>query len=221
MKVAFLFDNDGVLIDSSALHWRSWLLFMEEEKRLSMDHIDFIESFGKRNDLILQEMAPQMPESTRKTWAQRKEEIFRKMAQENITLLPGMENFLKEIAEKNYPRIIASSTPVENLKLFLSATILGKYFDQFKSAEEVAHGKPAPDVFLAAADALGFLPQDCIVIEDAPAGIEAGKRAGCFVVALGTTHEQKNLQGYDLFFPTPFDLNLQEILKSFESWHKN
>lgn len=217
IRPGFLFDNDGVLIDSSEIHWQAWQLFMEEEASLNMTHQEFIDTFGKRNDLILKEISPASTIEQRKKWADRKEEIFRKRAQNAIKLLPGMERFLKEIQEKGYLRIIASSTPVENLKLFLSSTVLGKYFDKFVSADTVPHGKPFPDVFIKAAEEIGIPPEECIVLEDAPAGIEAGKRAGSFVVALGTTHPQENLENYDLFFQSPSDLNLQQILSAFHS----
>ena len=218
MRVAFLFDNDGVLIDSSDLHWLSWQLFMQEEPSLRMEKNDFIHSFGKRNDLILKDLVPDISPEKRKNWADRKEELFRQIAQGRLSLLPGMEIFLKNVLEAKIPHIIASSTPVENLEMFLKNTVLGHYFQHFVSAEEVAHGKPAPDIFIAAAHYLGFEPHECIVFEDAPAGIEAGKAAGCFVVALETTHFKDQLSNYDLLYPSAHALNLEEILHAFTLW---
>lgn len=218
MRVAFLFDNDGVLIDSSAFHWYSWELLMREEPQLKMDRTGFEKGFGKRNDLILEDIAPDVPIETRHSWADRKERLFREYAQGKITLLPGMESFLKKVVQAKIPHIIASSTPSENLKMFLSSTVLGNYFEEYVSAEHVAHGKPAPDIFIAAAQRLGFEPHECIVFEDAPAGIQAGKAAGCFVVALETTHFKENLFNYDLIYPSAEALDLQEILKAYKIW---
>lgn len=219
-NIAFLFDNDGVLIDSSEFHWQSWQLLMEEEPSLKMDRDQFIHGFGKRNDLILKEIFPNAPEEKRRAWAERKEELFRQCARGKISLLPGMERFLKEIEKAGIPRIIASSTPVENLEMYIHSTVLGNYFEHYLSAEEVAHGKPYPDIFLAAAKQLGFDPKDCIVVEDAPAGIEAGKAAGAFVVALETTHTKESLSDYDMIYASPSELDLQEILKAFTVWKK-
>ncbi len=218
--LAFLFDNDGVLIDSSALHWESWLRLMEEEPRIAMTHEAFKRGFGKRNDLILQEIAPDISPELHGHLAERKEELFRECARGHIELLPGMEPFLLELKRLKVPRIIASSTPPENLELFLNSTVLGEYFDAYVSAESVAHGKPAPDVFLAAADQLGLPASSCIVIEDAPAGIESGKAAGAFVIALATTHLAEQLLGYDLLFETPADLDLEVITTAFENWRE-
>lgn len=217
MRVAFLFDNDGVLIDSSELHWESWRRLMQEEPRLEMTKEAFARTFGKRNDLILKELAPHISPETSKKLAERKEEIFRECARGKVELLPGMEEFLQTVQNAKIPHIIASSTPTKNLEMFLSSTVLGKYFEHFVSAEEVAHGKPFPDIFIAAAEHLGFAPHECIVIEDAPSGIEAGKAAGCFVVALETTHAKERLSNYDLIYPSAADLDLQEILNAFQS----
>lgn len=220
MQVAFLFDNDGVLIDSSELHWQSWLHLMSEQPDLKMTRQQFVESFGKRNDLILKELVPHVSKEKRREWAERKEAIFREQAQDKIQLLPGMESFLKTIVNAKIPRIIASSTPRENLDMFISSTVLGNFFQEYLSAEQVPHGKPAPDIFIAAASKIGFDPSDCIVLEDSPAGIEAGKNAGAFVVALETTHKKELLSDYDLIYPTPADLDLQEILNAFTVWKK-
>jgi beta-phosphoglucomutase len=220
-RVAFLFDNDGVLIDSSEFHWLSWQLLMLEVPEFKMDKQAFIKGFGKRNDLILKEVAPHASLETHREWAKRKEELFRECAKGNIQLLPGMEDFLKKVIFLKIPHIIASSTPLENLEMYLSSTVLGNYFDLYLSGEEMEHGKPAPDIFIAAAHRLKFEPQDCVVFEDAPAGIEAGRAAGCFVVALTTTHSKEQLSHYNLIYPSARALDLQEILAAFTLWKNN
>jgi HAD superfamily hydrolase (TIGR01509 family) len=213
MEIGFLFDNDGVLIDSQEFHWRAWQWLMKEENRFFMDERQFLEGFGKRNDLIIREMVPGITQEELNRIAKKKEELFRKAAKENIKLLDGTEKFLQSLVAATIPRIIASSTPVENLRMFLHSTVLGKYFDAFVSSEEVPKGKPAPDVFIEAARRLHLLPNQCIVVEDAPVGIRAGKEAGCFVVAVATTHPMESLNEADLIYPTPRDLNLSQILE--------
>jgi HAD superfamily hydrolase (TIGR01509 family) len=220
MEVAFLFDNDGVLVDSNALHWQSWQLLMKEEPTLQMNEKQFVHMFGKRNDRILQELAPHVPAETRKSWAEKKEEIFRREAKQSITLIPGIVPFLQGVLSAKIPHIIASSAPLANLELFLTATSLGNYFEHYISAESVAQGKPAPDVFVAAAHQLGFTPCQCVVFEDAPAGIKAGKAAPSFVVALETTHPAEELYEADLIYPSAHDLDLAEILAAFTKWSK-
>jgi len=218
MPVAFLFDNDGVLTDTSEFHWRAWEMLMEREPALKIDKNAFQATFGMRNDLILQKVAPHVSKETHIEWTHQKEHIFREIARGEVTLLPGMEHFLKQVAEAKIPHIIASSTPTANLELLVSSTALGKYFTEYLSAENVAHGKPAPDIFIAAANHLGFKPDSCVVFEDAPAGLQAAKAAGCFAVALATTHHPNQLSLYDLIYPSARELDLQEILNAFNLW---
>jgi beta-phosphoglucomutase len=219
-QFAILFDNDGVLIDSHEAHWAAWQRLMQQDRELSFTYSQFESGFGKRNDLILKEVAPAASEAKRVEWALRKEQLFREIAKGKIKLLPGIEDFLKEVKAAKIPRIIASSTPIENLKLYLSATVLGNYFDAFLSAEEVALGKPAPDVFIEAAKRIGFSSTDAIVIEDAPAGIRAGKAAGSFVIALATSHSKEELKGQDLLYASARELHLPAVREAYEAWKK-
>lgn len=219
MTFGFLFDNDGVLMDTTAFHWRSWqLLLKEESSDFKMSEQTFLEGFGKRNELILKTVAPHLHERHQEL-ADRKEELFRECARGRVELLPGIEDFLKELKRRNIPRIIASSTPVENLEMYLESTPLGDYFDLYISGEDVAHGKPAPDIFLEAAKALSLPPKNCFVIEDAPVGITAGKAAGCQVIALGTTHPKEALDGYDYYYSSGVELNA--FLKIFDKLSKS
>ncbi|NGX55616.1 MAG: Beta-phosphoglucomutase [Chlamydiae bacterium] len=219
MVVGFLFDNDGVLIDSCDLLWISWQQLMKEESEVKIDKETFVRGLGKTNALIFREIAPEVSEETRRRWSIRREAIFRELVRGKIELLPGIEPFLKSIKKAKIPRIIASSTAPENLEMYLSSTPLGHYFDSYVSAEETPRSKPFPDIFIAAAERLGLPPEECIVVEDAATGVEAGKSAGCFVVAIGTTHSQEALEGYDLYYSTPHELDLEIILEAFEKWH--
>ena len=85
---------------------------------------------------------------------------------------------------------LATSAPRGNIDAVFAALGIGEYFDAVISSEEVRAGKPEPDVFLAAAAKMGVAPRDCIVIEDAPAGIEAARRAGMKSVGVLTTHRE-------------------------------
>ncbi|MBS0623712.1 MAG: HAD family phosphatase [Verrucomicrobia bacterium] len=212
-NIGFLFDFDGVLADSHDLHWASWQLLQKEDPSFCMTQDQFFSGFGKRNELILKELAPVQSQAQHKKWAYRKEELFRQLAENQLGLLPGMAQFLTQVMQAGIPHIIASSTPVANLEMFLQKTDVGLYFTDFVSAEQVEHGKPAPDIFLAAAQKIEIPPKYCVVFEDAQVGIEAGKAAGCFVVALATTYPTDSLSGYDMIFPHPTALDLDSILK--------
>jgi beta-phosphoglucomutase family hydrolase len=184
-----LFDWDGVVIDSSAQHERSWeILAAEISKPLPVGH--FKAGFGKKNQVIIPEIlrwATDPAEVNR--LADRKETIYRELVrQDGVHILPGARELLAALKEAGIPRAIASSTPRENLESIFAATGLDQWFDAVVCGDDVVNGKPAPDIFLLAAEKLGLAPSDCVVIEDAHAGIEAARRAKMPVLGVATTH---------------------------------
>jgi beta-phosphoglucomutase family hydrolase len=208
-----IFDWDGVVIDSSAQHERSWELLAEEiQKPLPPGH--FKAGFGKKN----QEIIPGLlrwsddPDEIRKLGA-RKEELYRELVREQgVTVLPGARELLEALKAASIPRSVGSSTPRSNLDAIFAATGLDRLFDAVVCGDDVTNGKPAPDVFLLAAERLGLEPMDCLVIEDAHVGIEAAHRAGMKVLAVATTNPLKELTRADSAVPsldgvTPDSLN--------------
>lgn len=217
--VGFLFDNDGVLVDSTSFHWQAWQLLMKEEN-FFFEFKDFAQTFGLTNDAILRFLLPKLSDSERERIGNRKEELFRKCARGKLGIMETMRPFLQEVRQANIPRIIASSTPKENLDMFLESTELGEYFDHYVSADTLKKSKPFPDIFIEAALRIGYRSEDCVVFEDAPAGMKAGRAAKSFVIALCTSHPKEELSNYDLIFPDPSYLKLSVILEEFENWKK-
>ena len=95
--------------------------------------------------------------------------------------MPFVEELLKYLKENNYKIAVASSSDTADIKNNLEKTKLEKYIDEIASGAEVENGKPAPDVFLLAAERLGVDPKDCLILEDSKAGIKAGKASGAMV----------------------------------------
>lgn len=217
--VGFLFDNDGVLVDSTSFHWQAWQKLMKEEG-FFFEFKDFAKTFGLTNDAILSYLLPQLTVEDRERIAKRKEELYRECARGKCGLMKGMRPFLEEIKKADLPRIIASSTPKENLDMFLETTELGEFFDHYVSAETLKKSKPFPDIFLEAAKKIGTKPEDSIVLEDAPAGLQAARAAGSFAIALCTSHPKEELSNYDLVYPDPSHLQLSKVLAEFEAWKK-
>jgi beta-phosphoglucomutase family hydrolase len=189
-----IFDWDGVVIDSSAEHERSWEILSEEISRpLPEGH--FKRGFGKKNEVIIPEILgwAKDPAEISKL-AERKETIYRELVRDRgVQILPGARELLVALRSEKIPRAIGSSTPRQNLEAIFSATGLGEFFDAVACGDDVANGKPAPDVFLLAAQMLALAPADCLVIEDAHAGIEAAHRAGIPVLAVATTNSLSEL----------------------------
>jgi beta-phosphoglucomutase family hydrolase len=193
---AALFDWDGVVLDSSSQHERSWeLLAAESSHVLPPDH--FTRSFGMKNETILPDVLQwtQDPAEIRRL-SLRKEELYRDIIRaEGIDPLPGVRTFLKRLQAAGIPCAIGSSTHRENIDTCLRAFGFTEFFRGIVTAEDVQRGKPDPAVFLLAAAKTGMPPERCVVFEDAPVGIEAALRAGMRVIGVAGTHPEERLRG--------------------------
>ena len=193
-----LFDWDGVVIDSSSQHERSWEL-LAEERGLFLPEGHFKAGFGKKNEIIIPTLGWGHDPEVIRELANRKEELYRELvANEGVIILPGARELLQSLKEEGIPRAVGSSTPRENLDALFSETGLDALFDAVVCGSDVTHGKPDPEVFLSGALKLGLPPGQCIVIEDAFAGIEAARRAGMKVVGVATTNPLESLELCDL-----------------------
>lgn len=189
-----IFDWDGVVIDSSAQHEQSWEILSEEiSKPLPPGHFKL--GFGKKNQVIIPMVLRwASDEKEVERIADRKEEIYRELVKKSgVHILPGACELLGALREGGIPAAVGSSTPRDNLRAIFEATGLDEYFQAVVCGDDVVNGKPAPDVFLLAARKLGQSPCDCLVIEDAHAGIEAALSAGMRVLAVATTNPLQDL----------------------------
>jgi beta-phosphoglucomutase len=176
---AVLWDLDGTLVDSEEYHWRSWLEVMRAEG-VAVSRAQFLESFGQRNDRILARWLGGRASAERVARvADAKEAAYRRLMRAGgLAWLPGVPGWLDRLRRAGWKQAIASSAPRQNVEAVLDVLDARQVFDAIVSAEDVREGKPAPDVFLAAATALGVAAHRCVVVEDAPAGIDAARRAG-------------------------------------------
>jgi len=189
-----IFDWDGVVVDSSHLHEKSWELLAEEEGReLPEDH--FIKGFGMKNERVIPEVLGwDVTTEKLKGLSLRKEALYRELIdQEGLPLLPGVEEFISYLNEMTIPMVIGSSTHLLNITKVLDNLTLIHIFTDIVCGDDVIHGKPAPDIFLKAAEKLGLPPEDCLVVEDALVGIEAAQRANMTVAAVTTTCSRDQL----------------------------
>ena len=186
---AVLWDLDGTLVDSAEFHWRAWRDVMAEEG-LPVTHEQFVQSFGKRNDLILTGWLGEHadPERMRRL-SEEKESRFRALVRAHgIEPLPGVREWVARLHGEGWLHAVATSAPRANLEALSDAMGMREYFGAGVAAEDVTHGKPDPEVFLLAASRLGADPRRSIVVEDAPTGIEAGRRAGMCTIGVSLLH---------------------------------
>jgi len=176
---AVLWDLDGTLADSEEYHWLSWRDAMRAEG-VELTYDRFLASFGQRNDRILGAWLGEAADATRiRRIGDWKEAEYRRLAEaRGLTPLAGAREWVERLHRDGWKQAIASSAPRLNVETMLHVLKFDGLIDAMVSADEVKKGKPDPDVFLAAAAAVSVPPSRCVVVEDAPAGVEAGRRAG-------------------------------------------
>jgi beta-phosphoglucomutase family hydrolase len=207
-----IFDWDGVIIDSGALHEQSWHR-LAAELGTTIAEGSFRRGFGMKSAQIIAEIhrwSSDPLEIARLT--DRKEALYREIVgQSDIAPLPGVVEWLHRLREAGVPCAVASSTQRANIDAVLDRLGLCEAFSAIVSAEDVTHGKPNPEVFEKAADRLEMPRNRCVVFEDAFVGIEAAHAAGMKVVAVTTTHRAEELAAADFVVKQLDELTISQL----------
>ncbi len=184
-----LWDLDGTLIDSGDAHWRTWQRALQDEG-VELTRARFNAGFGQRNDRFLRGLLGEgLSDADIVRISERKEAAYRAMVrQAGVQFLPGAEAWLARLQAAGWRQALGSSAPRPNVEVIVAVLGLDRYIQTAVSGDDVQRGKPDPQVFLLAAERIGVSPQRCVVVEDAPAGIEAGKRGGMHTIGVQTTH---------------------------------
>lgn len=192
-----LFDWDGVIVDSKALHEAAWDAVARE---FGFEHgpDDFRRHFGSQNRRAVSEVLRwTQVDAEIERISERKEILYRELLPDSIDLLiPGVEAFVAALVQRGVPCAVVSSSPRANIDRVLAnvgTRGLGSRLRAIVSAEDTRHSKPDPEGFAKGAERLGLPAARCVVFEDAPVGIAAGRAAGMRVVALSTTHAASEL----------------------------
>ncbi len=216
-EIGFIFDWDGVVIDSHAQHEESWCLLFKELGK-PMPEGFFKKTFGMRNQQIIPEWFDFVKPDDHAEIARlgdRKEVLYREiLRRDGIDPLPGVVTLLNELKSLGIPRVVGSSTPRGNVSVVSEIAGLEGLFDDFVTAEDVTAGKPDPQVFVKAAAKISRDPAKCVVIEDAHVGIEAGKSGGMKVLAVATTHPPDTLKNADAVFTDLAGATVDKILSA-------
>ena len=184
---ALLFDLDGTLIDSSGSTHRAWSAFA---LRHGLNPVEVVETIqGQPSRESVRRLAPDSDPETEQGIVEAAEVADT----EGIIALPGALAAL----EADRKVAIVTSCTSDLAAVRIGAAGLPRP-DVVITADYVTNGKPDPEAFWIGAQELGVDPTDCVVFEDAPAGVEAGKAAGCFVIALRTTHDEASVAEADL-----------------------
>ncbi len=211
---AFLFDLDGVLTDTSEFHYRAWKRLADEEG-LPFNRRDneALRGVGRRESLGLLLKGKYIDEDTAQAWMERKNHYYveqvEEMTEENI--LPGVLELLRGLRLAGIKVCVVSAS--KNAPLVIDRLKMKSRIDALVDGSAVKHSKPAPDLFLYAADRLGVRPEECVVVEDAAAGIEAAEAAGMRSLGIGPS---ERVGDADLVLPDLADAHGDEILTFFD-----
>ena len=203
MKAAgVIFDMDGVLVDSQRLH-REAFDVLAAEVGVPFGDALFHDVFGQTNvEIFRRWLGEGLGVERVRVLDDRKEAIYRDLARDRLAPLPGMPELLNRLAGEGFRLAVGSSGPRENVELMLARF---GWVDRFRATvtkDDVGRGKPDPEVFLRAAEGMDLAPSACVVVEDAPAGIEAARRAGMRCLAISSTRATAELGAADVVVDT-------------------
>jgi len=185
---AILFDLDGVLVDSTRAvdrEWRSWAL----RKGVNGDAVMAI-AHGVRTIEVIRRVAPHL-DADAEAWEIENEEAG---DQQGVCVMPGAVAVVRSIPEGGWGVVTSGTRLLASARLQFCGLPVPKVL---VTADDVAHGKPHPEPYLKGAERLGFKPEDCLVIEDAPAGIESARAGGMKVVGITSTYAANVLRRAD------------------------
>lgn len=201
-KQAVIFDLDGTLVDSMWMWTDIDVEYLGRYGRALPENLQKeIEGMSYTETALYFKEAFQIPASLEQIKADWYEMAYEKYAHE-VPLKPGAAEFLREMSRRGLSMGIATSNGRELVDAVTAAHGLSDYISVITTACDVKKGKPAPDIYLSVAEALGVSPERCLVFEDVPMGILAGKRAGMEVCAVedafsaGQEAEKRRLADY-------------------------
>jgi sugar-phosphatase len=181
-----LFDNDGVLVDSTAVVEDSWRAFAGWYDLPVDDVLERVH--GRRSRDVIAHYADRLPVSADEAFARYIDACIREFVQ--VKLLPGTAELVASLPEQGWA-VVTSGTKVVTQARWKAAGLPDP--PVLISAEDVSEGKPKPDPYRTAAQRLQLNPADCLAIEDSPAGLTSARAAGCTTLALLTTHRREDL----------------------------
>jgi beta-phosphoglucomutase len=224
---AVIFDLDGVLVSTDEFHYLAWKELADElgvpfdryvnERLRGVSRMESLE-------IILEKSAIKYTPQEKEQLADKKNDRYR-MLLNNLSaddILPGVMPFINLLKQKNIRMAIGSSS--KNAPLILEKTRLKSLFELVVDGNHITNSKPDPEVFLKAAQQLGVKPENCLVVEDADAGVEAAIRAGMKVLAVGSaaSNTQSHFSEVDLTSCLKyFDLDVLNTENTYSSTVKN
>ena len=217
-----LFDLDGVIADTSVYHFQAWRKLIKIHFNLELpDELEKQTKGVSRTDslkAILKFLNISVSQEKFNEMTTEKNNIFRNLLASltPANILPGISELISALKENNVKLSLASASL--NGPFILEKLQLTDVFDAIADPSKVAAGKPAPDIFIAAAEAINLKPQDCVGIEDSIAGITAINKSGALAVGVGSKTDLKDAK---VLFPKTAALNYDQIETEWEKFNLN
>jgi beta-phosphoglucomutase family hydrolase len=195
---AVIFDMDGTMVNNMEYHQIAWREFFKHHG-INITDEEFKKSLsGKKNDKIFTTIFNRQlsPEEIQK-YNEEKETLYREIYKKEIQEVNGLHNMINQLKKNKIQLAIATTAPKKNRDFILTALKLQNQFEVILGDEDVTQGKPSPEIYIKTAQQLGVAPEKCLVFEDSPPGVAAGKNAGMTVIGITTTHSPQELNRAD------------------------
>jgi len=183
---AFIFDLDGVLTDTAEYHYRAWKRLADElGMPFTREENEALRGIPRRESLLMLLKGREYPETQLQEFMERKNSYYLEFIREisPADVLPGARELLEEIRATGLKSALGSAS--KNAQEVIERLGIATLLDAVSDGNSVQRQKPAPDLFLHAAEQLGYLPGECVVVEDSAAGIDAALEGGFWVLGLG------------------------------------
>jgi len=211
---AFIFDMDGVIVDSNPYHKIALQQFCTRYGHPLAEEQLLTRIYGRTNKEWIAELFGQLTPEQVASYSDEKEALFREVFKNEIRPVKGLIAFLEAVKALMIPIAIGTSAPRANVDFTLSKTGTARFFSVILDGSDVTHGKPHPEIYLKVAQALNLPPHQCVVIEDSLSGIAAGKAAGSKVIGITTTHTKQELGSTDMVIDHFEGLEPKKVLQT-------
>ncbi len=195
-KRAFLFDLNGTMIDDMPYHIRAWHRILNDlGANISLDRVKE-ECYGKNHELLERVFPGRFSDDEKNKISLEKEKQYQLEFKPHLALLPGLSDFLEQAHKAGIKMAIGSAAIMFNIDFVLDNLNIRHYFGALISADDVSTSKPHPETFLTCARQLHVSPEDCIVFEDAPKGVESALNARMDTIVITLMHEKQDFLHY-------------------------
>ena len=208
-----LFDLDGVIVDTLHYHYLAWKHMFEKLGGNVSEHTVLLHEGRNSREILpilMQEAGVSIPEDRQSAFIEEKRAYYRSIVR--VQEYPGAFEVIDRLKSRKFKVALVTACALKNMQHSLDSSRQA-HFDFIITGDEVARAKPFPDPYLTAARQIGAIPTECLVVENAPLGIEAAKNAGMYCVAIETTLGREYLSRADCILPNIRDLLDLPVLK--------